>query len=275
MQRTRLISSIRSFIRGFTIVELVIVITVLGLIFPLSIMIVNNYKDTVFSDDKVKSSVLTQRALYYMDDSVRVASAFLTGVPSPYIDAYGPHNAGSSGSEAWSYKGDSASSRVLITQSYATTVNSSNTGRLPVYENTAAFNCTTQMHYQPQLPFITVYFIKDSTLYKRILTDTTTALCAGNTQQQKQSCPPYVAKASLDASCQARDEVLDTNVSSFSIAYYQLSSAGVSTQLDATYTSTDPTVLSTADYAIATLTTSTRNGQVINTVTQRLTKVNS
>lgn len=261
--------------RGFTIVELVIVITVLGLIFPLSIIIVNSYKDTVFSDDKVKTSVLTQRALYYMDDSVRVASAFLTAVPSPYTDAYGPHNAGSSGSEAWSYKGDSAASRVLIIQSYATTVNANNTGRQPVYENTASFNCTTQIRYQPQLPFITVFFIKDSTLYKRTLTDTTTALCPGNSQQQKQSCPPYIAKASLDASCQARDEVLATNVSSFAIDYYQIATAGTSTQIDPTYASSDPTILTAADYAVATVTTSTRNGQVINTISQRLTKVNS
>ena len=274
MRRIPLINSLRRG-RGFTIVELIIVITVLGLIFPLSIMIINSYKDTVFSDDKVKTSVLAQRALYYMDDSVRVASAFLTAVPSPFTDAYGPHNAGSSGSEAWSYKGDSASSRVLMTQSYATTVNPSSTGRLPVYENTPAFNCTTQMHYQTQLPFVTVYFVKDSVLYKRTLTDTTTALCPGNTQQQKQSCPPYIAKASLDASCQARDEVLITNVNSFSVAYYQSSSDGTSTQLDSDYTSTDPTILVSADYAVVTITTSTRNGQVMNTISQRLTKVNS
>lgn len=275
MQRIRLTKYSHQQRKGFTIVELIIVITVLGLIFPLSIMIINSYKDSVFSDDKIKSSVLTQRALYYMDDSVRVASAFLATVPSPYTDAYGPHNAGSSGGEAWSYKGDSASSRVLITQSYATTVNASNTGRQPVYENTASFNCTTQIRYQPQLPFITIYFVKDSVLYKRTLTDTTTSLCPGNAQQQKQSCPPYIAKASLDASCQARDEVLDTNVASFSLAYYQISSDGSSTQIDSNYTSTDPTILVSADYAVATVTTSTRSGQVINTVSQRLTKVNS
>lgn len=258
---------------GMTIVEIVVVMTVLGILFPVFSFILATYRDTYSLNDQVTMNSATKQALWYMDDKVRVAYSFSATVPSPFTDAYGPHDAGTAGAEAWSYKGDSSTSRVLITKSYATTTNALNSGRQPVFMNTPEFNCTTEMSYQPQLPFMTVYFVKDETLYRRVLTDTTSALCAGNVQQQKQSCPPYITSG-LHASCQANDEVLLSNVSNFSVAYYQVSQAGSSTQIDSGYTSIDPDILIEADYAVVTIGTSTRGGTVTNEVTQRMTKVN-
>lgn len=260
--------------RGFTIVEIVIVIVILGGIFPLFIsLLLNMYNDAFKLDDKVKSNSQVMQAVWYMDDNVRVASAYRADVPSQFTDAYGPHNSGTAGAEAWSYKGDSETSRVLITQSYATSANPLSTGRQPVFIDTVDFNCTTQMYYQPQLTYITVYFLKDGTLYRRILTDTTTALCAGNSQQQRTSCPPYITTG-RHSSCQANDEVLATNVTDFSVQYFQTTQAGMDTPIDPTYTSTDPDILVAADYASVTITTSLKDGDVVNTVTQRMTKVN-
>ena len=259
---------------GFTLVELAVVIFVLGAIFPIFLgFLVNMYGDAFNLDDKVKTNTQVMQAVWYMDDNVRVASAYLASVPSPFTDAYGAHNAGSSGGEAWSYKGDSATSRVLLTRSYATSTNPLGSGRRPVFVNTPDFNCTTQMYYQPQLSFVTIYFVKDGTLYKRVLADTTTSLCPGNSQQQKQSCPPYITSG-RHASCQANDEVLATNVTSFSVAYYQTTQAGSDIAVDPSYTSTDPNVLVAVDYAKVTITTSLKNGRIVNTVTQRMTKVN-
>lgn len=254
-------------------VEMMITIGIIALLFPLFAFILDMYHDSYYLDDRMKMDATSKQALWYMEGEVRTANNFLTAIPSPFTDAYGPHDAGSSGSEAWSYKGDSSSSRVLIVRNFATTTNALGNGRTAVFENTASFNCTTQMHYQPQLPYITIFYVKNSVLYRRVLTDTTTALCAGNTQQQKQTCPPYIT-TSRDATCQANDEVLASQVSSFTVAYYQSSSAGTSVALDPSYTSTDPTILSTADYAIVTLTSTARNGAVTSTMTQRMTKVN-
>ena len=273
MLRTQHTNSLASQKGGFTIVEVMIVLVVVGLIFPLFTFILNMYHDAYYLDEKVKMSTEASQALWYMEDNVRIAGSFLTSVPSAYTDPYGPHNLGTAGAEAWSYKGDSAASRVLITKNYSTTANPLNSGRQPVFKNTAAFNCTTQMLYQPQLTYVAIYFVKDKTLYYRLVTDKVSALCPGNVQQQKHSCPPYITSG-RHASCQANDEILATNVSNFTVAYYQIIQDGVNVQLDATYTSSDPDILVTADYAEVTLTESTRDGAVTTTLKQRMTKVN-
>src|SRR5690606_29463721 len=124
-------------------------------------------------------------------------------------------------------------SRVLITRSFSTSTNALDNARQPVFTNTPEFDCATQMYYQPQLTFLSVYFVKNETLYRRVLTDTTTALCHVNAQQQRQSCPPYITSG-RHASCQANDEVLLKGVTNFTVAYYQTSQAGSSTQIDPT-----------------------------------------
>ena len=261
--------------RGFTIVELALVIVFLGVLVPIfSFLLVNMYQDSFYLNDKVKSNAETVQALLFMEEGVRNSASFERALPAQYTDFYGAHNAGSSGAEAWSYVGDGASARVLMTQNYSTTVNALSNGRQPVFVNTPDFNCTTDMYYQPQLKYLTIYFVKDSTLYRRILTDKTTALCAGNTQIQKQTCPPSIADASRDSSCEAYDEVLVNNVSSFSVNYFQINTEGASTPIDPTFSSSDADILTTVDYADVTITTTTPGGGESNSLTQRMTKVN-
>lgn len=261
--------------RGFTIVELSVVIVVIGLIFPIfTVLLVNAYRDTFTVDDKVKTSAATMQAFWYMDDSVRASSAYLTAPQSQFSDNYGPNDNGTGGAEAWSYKGKSPTNRVLILDNYATSINGLNNGRMPVFKQTPAFNCTTEMTYQPQLNYMTIFYVKNNTLYKRLLTDTTSPLCPGNVQQQKQTCPPYIAAGSRHSSCQANDEILLTNVTEFTVRYYQMSQAGVSTEIDPSYAATTPDALDAADYATVTITASARPNGAKNTMTQRLTKVN-
>ena len=260
---------------GLTIVELAVVVVVLGVIFPIfSALIVTAYRDVVYQDDRVKMTTEVKQALWYMDDGIRTANSFVAAVPNTFTDPYGPHGAGTDGAEAWSYRGDSATSRVIITQSYSTTVNALNTGRQAVFKNTSQFNCTTEMYYQPQLSYTSIYFVQNQTLYRRTLVDTTTALCPGNAQTQKQSCPPTIAIGSRQAPCQANDEILATKISEFSVKYYQIIQDGTSIEIDPTYSSSDPAVLATADYVVVTIGTSSRNGAVTTSLTHRMTKVN-
>ena len=265
----------RSSENGLTIVELSLVMVLLAILFPIFYsLLVNMYHDAFYLNDRVRSGSKTTQALFYIEENVRSANAFTTNIPSGYSDFYGPHNLGTAGAEAWSYKGDSASSRVFITQNYSTTTNALNSGRQPVFTNNPIYNCTSELYFQKQLMYMTVYFVKDGTLYRRLLTDRATALCPGNTQQQKQTCPPYISEGSRDASCEAYDEALASNVTNFTVAYFQVSIDGTSTQIDAPYSSTDPAVLSAADYANVTISTSTRGGSVVSSMTQRMTKVN-
>ena len=258
-----------------TLVEVSIVIVMLGIIFPVFMMlVVNSYRDTFALDDKQRTSSQIMQALSYIEDTVTNSNAFMATLPTPYVDPYGKNNAGTAGVEAWSYKGTAPTDRVLIVQNYATTTNALNTGRQPVFKNTVDFNCTTEMSYQPQLTYATIFFVKDSTLYKRLITDRTSALCPGNVQYQKLTCPPYIAAPGRNAACQANDEVLVNNVSNFSISYFQLAAAATGTPVDPGYTSTDPTVLNEADYVNVTIGAIPRPGMEPNELTQRMTKVN-
>jgi hypothetical protein len=273
MQHILPIKTAHSKEQGLTIVEMILVIVLLGILFPIfAYLLINMYHDSFYLNDKVKASSETIQALSYIEEGTRSANAFQAVVPAPYSDFYGPHDLGTAGAQAWSYKGDSATSRVLIMQNYSTTTGTLNDGRRPVFINGPDFDCATQVYYQPQLTYITIYFLKNQTLYRRILTDKTTALCPGYTQQQKQTCPPYISPA--NSSCEANDEAIVQNVSNFSVTYHQISSAGTSTQIDPSYTSTNPAILASADYANVTITTSLRGGAVTNTMTQRMTKVN-
>lgn len=265
----------RSNEKGFTIVELSLVIVLLGILFPIfATFLVSMYREAYHLNDKVKSSSEISQALQYIEENVRSANAFQTGIQGAYSDFYGPRNLGTAGAQAWSYKGDSATSRVLMTQNYSTTTNAFNSGRQPVFIDGPGFNCTTQIYYQKQLTYMTIYFVKDGTLYRRLLTDKTTSLCPSNTQQQKQTCPPYISDATRDLSCEAYDEVLANNVTNFTAEYFQASVDGVGTQIDPSYSSTDATVLSAADYVNVTIAVSSRGGDITNTMTQRMTKVN-
>lgn len=258
---------------GFTMVEIAVVVLLVGMLFPLFSFILTMYHDAYYLDEKTKMNSEAAQALWYMEDSVRVSSTFLTAVPGEFQDAYGPRNLGTAGAQAWSYKGDSATSRTLITKNYSTTANPLNTGRQPVFKNTSSFNCTTEMFYQPQLTYTSIYFVRNNTLYYRVLTDKTSTLCPGNVEQQKQSCPPEITSG-RHSSCETNDEVLATNVTNFTVAYYRIIQDGTSEQIDASYSSNDPDVLTTADYAEVTLTESVRKGSISTTLVQRMTKVN-
>jgi Tfp pilus assembly protein PilE len=275
MRHIQRINSLLKNQQGLTIVELTIVLVLMGLLMPiLFVFLVNTYKDTFIFDDRVKTSTEMKQALWYMEDNIRISNTFLTNVPPPYADVYGAGDTVSANAtQLWSYKGVPASTtkRVLISQSFATNGNTLDTGRKPVFVNTPEFDCADQIWYQPQLSYISVYFLKGTTLYKRVITDRTTSLCPNSVQQQKQSCPPSIAQGSRHASCQANDEVLVNNVTGFSVKYFQISQDGSSTLIDPSYNTTD---LSAADYAMVTITTSTRNGTMINTMEQRMTKVN-
>ena len=257
--------------QGMTIVEVVVVVAIMAVMIPVfALTLIGSYRDSYYSNERVQATNQIMQALQYMEDGVRSAHTYLVSVPSPFTDAYGPHNSGTSGAEAWSYKGDSSTSRVLIIESYATTQSALSTGRRSVYRSDGSYNCTTQKQYQPKLDYLTIFFVRNGNLYRRLLTDTTSPLCAGESQAELQTCPPEIPTGSLDPSCEARDELLVANVSGFVVTYWQDTYLN---QIDA-YNSSDPTILEGADYITVDLTTSTHSGQVVETLTQRMTKVN-
>jgi len=257
--------------QGITLVEVVVVITIMAIMIPVfAVVLIGAYRDSVYANERIQTTTQVMQGLQFMEDGVKTASAYVVAVPSPFTDAYGPNNLGSSGGEAWSYKGSSSTSRVLILSSNATTEASLGTGRLPVYRSDGAFNCTTEKQYQPKLEYLTIFFVREGTLYRRVLNDRVSPLCAGEAQAEQQSCPPEIASGSLDSSCQTRDEVMARNVVDFDVTYWQ---DAYVTQIDA-YNSTDPTILEAADYITVDIGMSTHGGQVTVSMTGRMAKIN-
>ena len=123
--------------------------------------------------------------------------------------------------------------------------------------NCTAYNSTTAptgaLTYNAQLPYYLIYFVRDGNLYRRTLTDTTTPLCSSG-QYQKQSCPKV--DLTPHASCKANDELIVSNVSSFTIAYtttsYNGNGTATITDIDA-YSKTSSTIFEEVSNVVVTL----------------------
>lgn len=210
MRHTRAFSASSS--AGVTLVEVMIVIVMIPLIIIAFIFVLDN---TLYSAHQTAARAEYQsaiaRATDRLEHDIRLASAFNSDISGSFSDDYAPV-------AGWTYAGTGTDDRVLILSLPATTVRDGASSRTTVYEDTAKYNCTTQLQNNPVLTYRAVYFINQGTLYKRFLTDTTTDSCG--VQIQKQSCPAADI-ASWPASCGARDEIIATNVSRFSVDYLQ------------------------------------------------------
>lgn len=91
MQRMQRIKrSLRASPRGFTVVELAVVIVILGAIFPLLIaLLLNAYSDSFNADDKMKMNAQATQAIWYMEDTIRTANGYmatvLVSLPTPMV----------------------------------------------------------------------------------------------------------------------------------------------------------------------------------------------
>ncbi len=67
-----------------------------------------------------------------------------------------------------------------------------------------------------------MFFVKDSTLYRRTITPPNPATCSGNAIEQKMTCADPTLNPSA---CNTSDAVLLKGVTEFSLAYYQESNS--------------------------------------------------
>lgn len=236
--------------RGFTVIELLIAIILSGVVVTVFIStLITMVRTATVQKIQLELSQKDQIALNTIERDIRMAKAFdTTPAYSTFIDKYGPTNTDQGWNGTWSYKGTDADHRVLILRESATTTNPLRASRTPVYVNgriTSAYavqdttlNCTAYdastaptggLSYNPTLPYYLIYFVRDNTLYRRTLTDTTTTLCNGQQQYEKQSCPEV--DATPDTTCQAYDELIATNVGSFTVAYNTIDYTGGTTTI--------------------------------------------
>lgn len=220
---------------GFTLIEVLVISPVLMV--TLSVMVVlmiNLSAANLISNNEIIMTVDTKTALSVIEDDINLSSAFLTTKDAAFSDPYGPDGSGAT----WSYKGNSATSRVLIARTYATTTSVKDPNKTPVYIDQYGCGIAVQTS-NPTLRTNSVYFVSSGNLYRRTLTDVSETLCSP--QFQKQSCPPGIGNPNII--CKANDALLVSNVTNFDIRYYAASSD--TTPMDV-YSSNDPNVLQPA-----------------------------
>lgn len=247
--------------KGFTLIELLVAVILSGIVVTIFIASLMTMVTTaVLQKTQLELSQQIQIALDTIERDIRIANAFdTTPIYSTIEDEYGPENTNQGWSGEWSYKGNGNNNRALILRHGATTVHPLSINRTPVFArgtlvnpyaeqdvtlNCTVYNATTSptgaLSYNPKLQYYLIYFVRDSTLYRRTLTDTSTALCDGQQQYQKQSCPSI--DDTRPASCQANDELIVRNVAEFTIAYYSQDDQASPTDINA-YASSDDSIL--------------------------------
>lgn len=279
---------------GFTLVELMVAVILSGIVVTIFIAALMTMVSTaVLQKTQLELSQKNQIALDIVERDVRLALSFETTIPyTTFDDDYGPTNTNEGWAGSWSYAGSDANHRVLLLAQRATPGSPLAAARTPVYVrgnvtnpyaaqdaslNCTVYNATTNptgaLTYNPKLPYYLVYFVRDNQLFRRTLTDTTTSLCDGEEQYQKQSCP--AVDVTPAPSCGAQDEKIADNVASFTITYFSLDDDAVPTDIDA-YTSSDPNVLREISNVVVTLRLQkTVNGeQRDSTLSVRVSRVN-
>lgn len=257
---------------GFSLVELMIAMLLIGTILSVFITALLSMLD-VSSRNQVQLELNgeNQVALDTIERDVRLATTFATALPTQFSDQYGPANTNEGWTGSWTYKGvepgnPNSPYKVLILGEKASVGNPLAANRKPVFIKgfltnpyataDVALNCTEAspgtLVANYKLPYYLVYFVRDNTLYRRTLTDTTTELCNGP-QRQKQSCPRQ--DATPHTTCRARDEIMATNVSEFRIDYYlQLDTPMPTFELVDAYNSTNADILASVDNVVISLT---------------------
>mgnify|MGYP001407092577 CR=1 FL=1 len=264
---------------GFTLVEI-------GIIVPILIVTVLILFDALFAmirassveRGKIDLAYDAQNAITNIESDAVLASMYLPAVDTGITaDPYKPSSNGGS----WSYLGDSAASRVLIVRLFSTTANPLSSDRQPAFiGNPAGAECNaTNIYFNDVQQYNAIYFLKNGNLYRRKVIDKTTSLCNPG-QYQKFSCPSQEdltaqGLGTRNATCQADDELLASNVTNFTVQYYG-SKLG-NTPLDVYAGGADPNLVTTAADAEISMTLSrTVSGETISkTSSLRMSKLNA
>lgn len=212
--------------KGFTFVEILVIAPIVILAIGSFIALI-----VVMSGDVLAAraqNVLAyniQDALNRMEKDIRSSSRFLAVNSFSLIAAQGYDN-GTSG-----FKNvDTTRGPALILEQTATTANPALSPSSFAYLSNQPYNCANPSLRENQIMMINiVYFIKDSTLWRRTLMPSNYTTAACNTPWQKPSCSPGYSAAF----CQTPDTELVKGVSitDFDIQYYL---AANSTTPDAT-----------------------------------------
>mgnify|MGYP000005808653 CR=1 FL=1 len=204
-------SSSKLLSRGFTLVELVVSITIASLLFIILFIPLDSfYESNRQSLNNIVQTGEVRSTLRALESEIALAISFHNTNTGIVTDPSGSNGNPSSPTQ-WTWTGYGGE-RVLITSNYATTefASTDNDGsRTLVYGP----DCETG------IVNATVYFVKGGSLYRRTLANTGASTCSGYSMAQRTTCEVGVTASPCNSA--PRDAKLLDNVSDFSVNYYE------------------------------------------------------
>jgi type II secretory pathway pseudopilin PulG len=210
---------------GFTLVELMIVAPTVVLVIGIFVAAIIAMTGDVLSSRS--SNVLTyniQNAMDRIKQDVSSSSAFLASNNISITSPQGYNN------DATIFHNASASGNMLILNTYATTTNPANSNFDYVYSNHPNACGDSQVDQNQPITLNIVYFVKNGTLWRRIVAPSNYATSSCSKPWQQPSCAPGIT----NVFCKTEDVRLVDGIDSsngFNISYYS----------DSTSATADPT----------------------------------
>lgn len=222
--------------RGFTLIEVAVVAPIMILV-ALSIIAILIILVSSTVQPNARSLIMQQeeKALEVIESDINnsyvyisstTSSGFLSALPSNFSDG-----------AASDYSSPPSGTTTLALQTFNQIIDSTDSSRtkvLPAFKGTSSCSNTTDLSASNIAPIVVVYYVKNNTLYRRTLVDTT----------NPSTCGTKLAKQSCLSSCAAEDVALVQvdALSVFSVVYY----TGITNDT----VTTDPTAAKSAKVTI-------------------------
>ncbi|TAL14739.1 fibronectin type III domain-containing protein [Patescibacteria group bacterium] len=221
--------------KGFTIVELLVVAPVVVLTIGAFVtVIVNMTGDVLAARTSTLLAYNVQSALNTINADVALSSTFLaqtnlTEGPSTTLALSAPQGYGD---DTTAFNNvDNTNGNMLVLNMLATTANPLNSSAAYVFLNNLPNSCTSnQASQNTPMTYNIVYFVKNNTLWRRVLLPSNYATAGCNIPWQQPSCNPTFMTNNPGAPiafCKTKDQDLLDNISTsgFNIQYFNTASA--------------------------------------------------
>lgn len=202
--------------RGFTLVEVAIVAPILILVImafvATSLSMLNN---ALITSDRSKMTYDIQNALSTIEQDIRLSTQFLDN--SRNLNQGQGRNENFTGNEAFT------SDKDLILNSLATLENPLDAERQLAYYANQPNICGDQKTNNRPFIYKSIYFVKDSTLYKRTIIPDYNLETGENIDENTLCDKPWQRNSCLqkdDSICQTQDMKLLDHVKSFKVEYF-------------------------------------------------------
>jgi type II secretory pathway pseudopilin PulG len=210
--------------RGFTLVEVAIISPVMILIaISIVAILITLVSSTIQPNTRSLIMQQEEKAFESIENDINNSAGLLSSLPANFSDG-----------SASDYASPPSGTTVIRVQTYDQIINpndSSGTKIIPAFKDSATCSNITDLGPSNIVPVVAVYFVRDNTLFRRTLTDTTVPATCG-TKLAKQTC-----QSSEDIALVRVD-----NLSAFSVVYY----TGITNDV----VTTDPTVAKSARITI-------------------------